>query len=307
MDINSIDKTANLSKNNQISLMVFKVVCQKADDYKNHPFFGINIYKVKEVLIAADYPLRKMPDLGDNSKFFAGMIKLRGEDYIPVYKTSEWLGYGEKEAERPVIIICELNGKRIGLHVSYIHGVYEKKWSEIEATSHAPGKAVSQTTLENADDLTLIIDIEQMILDVTGEKLSKGIEDLATVDIGQDKMVLFADDSKSIREYIGEIFRSMGVRNQIFEDGAGLVEYINNQDTSNVSLVLTDLEMPNVSGHRVVQEVKKNPALADVPVIVHSSMTISDSQRQVKELGADGFIGKINTDAIKTMLQTHLG
>ena len=61
--------------------------------------------------------------------------------------------------------------------------------------------------------------------------------------------------------------------------------------------MITDLEMPNVSGHTVIRAIKEKMGL-NIPVVVHSSMTVGDSVRQASELGADGFIGKIDTKEI---------
>lgn len=301
MDLSSIDKTANLSQNNSMSLMVFKMASESSDDFVNHPFFGVNIFKVKEVLEAAEFPLSMVPNGEDNS-FFKGMIKVRG-DYISIYDTAGWLGYPDFDLDRSVIILTEINGKQIGIHVAYIHGVFEKEWGEIQPSENLQNKVVSETKIE--DNLCLIMDIEKMVAEISGLDFQKEAESTGE-EIQSDKIVLFADDSKSIRDYVTALMNNLKIRNVVFDDGKGLLEYVEKNGLDNVGLVLTDLEMPNVSGHTVIKAIKENPKYQDKPVVVHTSMTVGDSERQAKELGADDFIGKIDSDRLEEVFREYL-
>ncbi|WP_044412600.1 chemotaxis protein CheV [Thiomicrospira microaerophila] len=297
MDLNTINKTANLSKNNSMSLMIFKLVAEQHSEFTLHPFYAMNIFKIKEVLNATEYPI-KMGTMND-SDFFMGVISVRG-DYISVYDAAQW--YGQPRAntdDRSVIIVCEVNKQTIGLHVSYIHGVAEKDWKELVQTDKNAGKVVSQTRIE--DELCLVMDVEQMIAEITGTDL----EQEAKVDsLGQtfEKIILFADDQGSIRGYVKAVLENLGVKHEIYEDGSGIIDFLSKAENQcKVGLVITDLEMPNVSGHTVIRTIKEKMGLA-IPVVVHSSMTVGDSVRQATELGADGFISKIDTpEIVKTI------
>jgi two-component system chemotaxis response regulator CheV len=299
MDLNVIDKTANLSKNNAMSLMIFKLVSEQAENFHLHPFYAMNIFKIKEVLNATEYPI-KMATM-NGAAHFKGVISVRG-DYISVYDTAHWFGHDKQNAtDRSVIIVCEVNRKTIGLLVAYIHGVTEKDWKEIQPADQNAKKIVSQTQVEN--ELCLIMDIEQMIAEITGTDLEKEAQ-VAALDHKTDKIILFADDQGSIRGYVKAVLENLGIKHEIYQDGAGIIDYLKNeQNRHRVGMVITDLEMPNVSGHTVIRSIKQTMGLK-IPVVVHSSMTVGDSVRQAKELGADGFIGKIDTNEIvKTIRQ----
>lgn len=300
MDLNQIDKTASLSSNNALSLMVFKVTEEKSDNFQQSPFLGINIFKVKEVLNFEDYKLSQMPQMDSERQYMLGLINVRG-DYIPVYDTTKWLGYPGFNAKRSVVIVAEINQVVMGLHVAYIHGVFEKSWDELKKTEIADRKIISETRVE--DELCLVVDVEQMIADIQGQDLQK--ESQSSEKINTNKVVLFADDSKSIRDYVTALFNQVGVKHMVFEDGSGLIKYLENQP-KDVGLILTDLEMPNTSGHTVIKFAKSRAELKGIPVIVHSSMTVGDSKRQAKELGADDFIGKIDTDGLVGTLKKYL-
>ena len=298
MDLNKIDQTARLSQNNSMSLMVFKMVNGQHPDYATHLYYAINIFKVKEVLNVSDYALSQVPLEND---CFKGMIEVRG-DYIPVYDLGQWLGCSPFDHARSVYIVSEVNRKPIGFHVAHIEGVEEKNWREIVPSEEMADKVVNQTQIR--DHLCLIVDVEKMINEVSGVALDQ-LAESEKLNQSEQKLVLYADDQKSMRSYLKMTLDNLGFSNLGFEDGQGIIDYFESGEQSPVFAVITDLEMPRVSGHTVIQYLKQGP-LKDRPVFVHSSMTVGDSQRQAKELGADGFIGKISTDTLRNMLEQYL-
>lgn len=300
MDLNLINKTANLSKNNAMSLMIFKLVNEQHADFKLNPYYAMNIFKIKEVLNLSEYGLT-VAKLSE-APFFRGVISVRGE-YIHVYDAAEWFDNHSLEPnDRSVIIICEVNHHTIGILVAYIHGVSEKDWKEIQSSQASSKKIVSQTQIEN--ELCLIMDVEQMIAEITGIDLEKEAR-VNALQTPKEKIILFADDQASIRAYVKAVLDNLGIQSEIFNDGSGLISYLENKENiSKVGLVITDLEMPNVSGHTVIRTIKEKMGL-QLPVVVHSSMTVGDSVRQANELGADDFIGKIDTDKIVSTVKKY--
>lgn len=297
-NLEAINQTASLSQNNSMSLMVFKMVQESDEDSGNKPFLALNIFKVKEVLASSAYPLTEMP--GD-SNHMLGMIDVREEEWIPIYELSAWMGYEPVDSSRSVYLIAEVNGKSVGFHVAHITGVEEKTWEEIIPAQHLQDKVVNQTQINN--ELCYIVDVEKMVNEVTGLDL----EDAAQVDYSLDveKQIYFADDQESIRKYVGVALDNLGIRNTGFKDGLELMEALE-RGSDDVGLVITDLEMPRKSGHMVIKEIKENTKLNHLPVIVHTSMTNRDSRRQASEMGADGFIGKIDTDELASVIKKHM-
>ncbi|MDR9499510.1 MAG: chemotaxis protein CheW [Hydrogenovibrio sp.] len=300
MDLERIDKTASLSKNNSMSLMIFKLVNEYESDFEKHPFYSMNIFKIKEVLSTEDYSI-KMATMND-SEFFKGVISVRGE-FISIYDAAQWFGQGElKITERSVIVIAEVNHQTIGLLLAYIHGVAEKDWKELQSVERNAQKIVSQTRIE--DELCLVMDIEQMIAEISDTDLEKEAQ-VEALSGPINKKILFADDQGSIRGYVKAVLENLGIDHEIYKDGQGIIDYLSEQDRiDQVGMVITDLEMPNVSGHTVIRTIKENMDI-DIPVIVHSSMTVGESVRQASELGADGFIGKIDTKEIVATIKKY--
>ena len=74
-------------------------------------------------------------------------------------------------------------------------------------------------------------------------------------------------------------------------------------DGKGISAVVTDLEMPEASGHTVIKFIRSDNRFNKLPVSVHSSMTSENNARDAKKLGADFFIGKIDTDEVTKTLE----
>lgn len=302
MDLNRINNTANLSRNNSMSLMVFKMAPLASHEEGHQPFFAINIFKVREVLNAQEYALKSMPS-GDN--YMLGMIDVRGE-HVPVYNLARWLGYAEVSCERSVYISSEMNGRTVAFHVSHIFGVEEKNWEHIIPAKKNDEKIVSQTRI--GEELCLIIDAERMLNEILGTDFVKEAE-VSPLNISpkhQHKWILYADDQRSIREYMSAVLTNLGVKSKGFVDGQGLLEAVKTMPKEDIGVVITDLEMPNVSGHTVIRMIKENPKYRSIPVVIHTSMTVGDSQRQAQELGANHFIGKIDTDTMVSIVNRYM-
>ena len=95
----------------------------------------------------------------------------------------------------------------------------------------------------------------------------------------------------------------IGIKFQIFDNGKQLLDYVQEcPDVSTIPAVVTDLEMPVVSGFTVVRELRSNPATRNIPILINSSMTGSSNKRDAERLGADGFVSKTKSERIVPLI-----
>ena len=59
-----------------------------------------------------------------------------------------------------------------------------------------------------------------------------------------------------------------------------------------MALVITDIEMPQMDGHRLTKLIKDDEKLKKIPVIIFSSLITEEMRRKGKELGADEQMSK---------------
>jgi CheY-like chemotaxis protein len=81
----------------------------------------------------------------------------------------------------------------------------------------------------------------------------------------RDKTVLVVDDEPNVRDYLGQILRDAGFHVVTACDGDEALALIRENPPDFISL---DLVMPRKSGHRLLYELRKDKALARIPVVV---------------------------------------
>jgi two-component system chemotaxis response regulator CheV len=86
----------------------------------------------------------------------------------------------------------------------------------------------------------------------------------------------------------------------ILDYGKLLVDYVDSleENASKIPAIITDIEMPEMSGFTVVKLLKNNPLTRNIPIIVNSSMTGQNNKREAEVLGADGFVDKTKSQNI---------
>jgi CheY-like chemotaxis protein len=101
--------------------------------------------------------------------------------------------------------------------------------------------------------------------------------------------VLVVDDEKPYGKVMREILESYGVRVQVAYN-ASAAETLLKADTPD--LILLDIMMPDKDGLTYLRELREDPRLASVPVIVASAHVTDKSRREALESGADVFLAK---------------
>lgn len=118
------------------------------------------------------------------------------------------------------------------------------------------------------------------------------VADLSSVQELEKPRILLADDSKLVRRTADKIL-SEKFDLVMVEDGEQALEKINSDDR--ISVVLTDLGMPNLDGYGLIEKLRHsdNERIRDLPIIVITGAAEEESVKQrVFELGATDFVTK---------------
>ena len=121
-------------------------------------------------------------------------------------------------------------------------------------------------------------------------------------DLKKLKIILSAEDDDDDRLLIQEGFKSSKIASELFftENGQDLLDYLRHQGkysggnipSPRPDLILLDLNMPKRDGRDVLREIKSDPALRGIPIVV---LTTSNAYRDIincYNLGANSFISK---------------
>lgn len=121
------------------------------------------------------------------------------------------------------------------------------------------------------------------------------------------KNILIVDDSSTMRKIVTRCLRQAGLAfDQIIEAGDG-AEALQKLASEDISLVLSDINMPNMDGLTFLKEKAADEDLKDIPVIMISTESGDDIIGQAKSLGAVGSIKKPFTpDVVNEVISPHL-
>ena len=115
------------------------------------------------------------------------------------------------------------------------------------------------------------------------------IPEAAIEPVKQEKVVILADDSISIRKFVGRMLEKAGYRVRLAGDGLEALEIALQH---RCDLIITDLEMPRTNGYELMMHLRQNPETRNIPVMVVTSRAgAKHRERAIKE-GATAFLTK---------------
>ncbi|MBI3794782.1 MAG: response regulator [Nitrospinae bacterium] len=150
--------------------------------------------------------------------------------------------------------------------------------------------------------------VEYVVTPFPRGKLAEKIERL----LGKEKKlstaapqkILIAEDSDTIRNLITSILKSNG--HTVLEAKDGLAAWDIVQTHSDVDLILSDINMPNMDGHQLCRNVRGLEGYAFVPFIVMSTIADKESIAQLLNSGADDYLIKpFGKDEFLARLKAH--
>ena len=107
---------------------------------------------------------------------------------------------------------------------------------------------------------------------------------------GSPKNILIVEDSATTRALIRAVIEDMGDFS-IFEAGSGF-EALKLLPTQEFSLVITDVNMPDINGLELIHFIKSNPRYGNIPLIIVSTERSEEDKKRGIALGATAYITK---------------
>jgi len=124
--------------------------------------------------------------------------------------------------------------------------------------------------------------------------------------------ILIAEDDADDRFLLQSAFEENGYKERLHfvENGVELLNYLQTIEGDNARLprfILLDMNMPKKDGGDVLKEIKQNPFLGKIPVIIFSTTNNEQEMKRCHDLGANSYITKPNTfeGLIKTVANWH--
>ena len=258
--------------------------------------YGINVAKVREVITRT--PVTEMPQA---HPYVDGLFTLRGKA-IPLVNLPRCLNMPSKD-EPKNIIVTEINNYDIGFLVDSVSRIHRISWKNMEPAPEVGDQSRVVGIVKMQEKIILLLDFETIIAEINPEINAKltTIDD-ASVDMKAERSnvhVLCAEDSPLLRELLVNTLHESGYRFvRDFNNGQDAWEYLSKNLSADlpiedqVRVIISDIEMPQMDGHRLLKLVRSDGRFNSIPFILFSSL-ISDEMRQKGEaLGADGQVSK---------------
>jgi two-component system chemotaxis response regulator CheV len=281
-----VDRRTQLAGYNRLELLLFWLNSKQR--------FGINVFKVREVLECP--ALRRLP--GAHAAI-RGLAHVRGRT-LPVIDIG--LLIGEPEPASPVgryLVITEFNRSVQGFLIGTVDRIVNREWAAVLPPPQGMGANGYLTAITHVDgDVVAILDVEKLWAEVFGADLAP-LGRMPEPASPLAHRVLIVDDSSTARKLIGRTLESLGLSCLFANDGAealGLLQRLARepQTGAKVALVISDIEMPRMDGYTLTAQIRRDPQLKGLAVLLHSSLSGVFNDAMVKQVGADRFLPKFN-------------
>ena len=114
------------------------------------------------------------------------------------------------------------------------------------------------------------------------------------------KKVLIVDDAVTVRKYERQMVENLGIETDEAINGLEALEKLMHQK---YDLLLVDINMPKMTGYELLEEMRKNPELKDIPVVMISTEAEKKDKINGYRVGANFYVVKpIRPDTIKSLI-----
>lgn len=259
--------------------------------------FAINVIKVKEVI----QPIAptKVPHA---HPYIEGIIELRGE-VLPLIDLAKALGFGPSQnPAQDKYIVAQFNQQKVVFHVHNVTQIHRISWKQIEKPSQIyqglESKIIGVVKLNG--NMILLLDFEKIVIDINPQS---GIHVDRVKKLGQrdrsNKKLIVAEDSPLLRKLLHDTLAEAGyVYVEFFENGEDALHYLQSivekgkPVESEVQLVITDIEMPQMDGHHLTKRIREHHKLKHLPVVIFSSLITDDLRHKGERVGATAQVSK---------------
>ncbi len=291
------------SGTNEIEVMKFTVMGE---------FYGINVAKVQEIIMSER--VKPMPHTNPSVE---GIFKPRDE-LITVINLAHYLSGSQHEnGARDLFIVTNFNKMTVAFRVERIEGISRISWKDIQKpdkTITNGDDSVATGIAQCGNELVTILDFEKIVAEIAPETTIQvsEIERMGDRPLCHSPIIV-TEDSVLLSKMINDSLERAGFTDiKNFSNGQEAWDYLSSirEDPrlyDKVNLVITDIEMPEMDGHRLTKLIKDDDYLKKLPVVIFSSLVNEQMRQKGKELGADEQLSKPEIGHLVAVMDELLG
>jgi two-component system chemotaxis response regulator CheV len=288
------NKNNTVAGTNHFEMLTFSIQGQR---------YGVNVFKIKEII-----PFQRFTKIPHQSPNVMGVVNIRNVT-MPLINLAKTIGLKDVPLGCGFFIITEMNRHVQAVWVENVEQIHHVPWEHV---SPAPTAAQSQclTAVVNQNNSLIgVLDLEALFVDIQNikQQADTPAPNDALANVGP---ILVVDDSKMARGLITRCIRSLGGVSHTCNDGAEawrhLQQKIEQGGCTGYSLIITDIEMPQLDGYTLTQQIKDSPDMASTPVLLHSSLSGQFNLALSKKVGAEYWLSKFNANDLQHTLLAAL-
>ena len=277
------------SGTNELEVMEFTI----ADRH-----FGINVAKVVEIMQSTT--VNPMPNA---NPYIEGIFKPR-ETIMTVINLPRYLNLdSQQSSERDIFIITNFNQNNSAFRVNTVEAIHRISWTSIEKPDESiyGGSDGVATGIARFDGrLITIIDFEKIIGDINPRTTIQ----MSEIELMPERSpilqpIMIVEDSPFLKQLILDALTTASYTNIIscangLEAWNQLREFkeMGGDIAEHCSCLITDIEMPQMDGHRLIKLIRDDEYLKYLPCVIFSSLINEDMMRKGIAVGATAQISK---------------
>lgn len=300
--LSNVDSRTKLVGQNRLELLLFNLGRGQS--------YAINVFKIQEVL-----RITQLTQIPDAHPVVRGVTHLRGQT-LPVVDLSHAIGMGPITVdEQTTMIVTEYNRTIQAFLVAGVERIVNMNWEEIMPPPKGTGKSHYLTAITKVDGkIVEIIDVEKVLAEIVPYEtdVSSGVVDLDVMTrVAQSGLkVLAVDDSAIARSQVKETLLSLGIEVIQANDGLEGLNILKRMSAeqpinSQLLMLITDAEMPTMDGYMLTTEIRSNPDLKDLYVVLHTSLSGSFNEAMVEKVGCNAFLSKFQPDGLAAAVEVR--
>lgn len=304
--LDTVDQRTNLVGQNRLELLLFHL--------QGRQLFAINVFKVKEVV-----KLPRLNKLPNSHPKITGVVAIRGQS-IPVINLQEAIGLKPLPIDENCnLIITEYNRTVQAFLVGKVEHIVNMTWSEIMPPPSTVGKnhyltAITKFKQQDKVELIEIIDVEKVLSEIIAYDvtISEGIVDVEIAQEFVGRKILHVDDSSTARKQVESTLSQLGIEIIPASNGQEALNILKSWKAQGkrvqdeILMLITDAEMPVMDGYRLTHEVRSDPDMSDLFIVLNTSLSGSFNKAMVKKVGCDDFLSKFQPDQLVEVVQNRL-
>ncbi|AJR01195.1 MULTISPECIES: chemotaxis protein [Hafnia] len=309
-----IDERANLALSNKFELLLFRLGTSQHESKSE--LYGINVFKLREIV-----PMQKINRAAGMVSPLLGVVNIR-DQIMPVIDLPAALGCTPTTGLN-LLLITEYARSTQAFAVESVDNIIRLDWSQVHAADSGVSSRniTSIASMEDEDgnkDLALVLDVEQILYDIipSGRDVDVDAIEEKIYALKPGALAIVAEDSKVARSMLEQGLKGMGIPALMHTTGLEAWEKIQSiaaeakaagqPITDRIGLVLTDIEMPEMDGFTLTRNIKNEPALKHIPVVIHSSLSGSANEDHVRKVGANGYVAKFDVAELSAVIHKAL-